>query len=60
MDKDPSNLGVDLRIVQFSEEGAVGITWPQIHPHYHLPSPEWLDVAADEGPQEVRTRQLIL
>jgi hypothetical protein len=49
VDKDPSDPGVDLHIIQLCEEGAVGTTWPRIHPHCHLPSPEWLDVVADDG-----------
>jgi hypothetical protein len=58
MDKDPSDLSVDLRIVHLGIEGAVGTTRPRIHPHCHLPSPEWLDVVADKGPQEVHAHQL--
>jgi hypothetical protein len=58
MDKDPSNLGVDLYIVQLSEEGVIRATWPQIHSHCHLLSSKWLDAAADEGPQEVCACQL--
>jgi hypothetical protein len=49
MDKDPLDLGVDLRIVQFGGEGAVGATWPRIHPHCHLLSLEWLDEVAGAG-----------
>jgi hypothetical protein len=55
MDKDPSDLGVDL-IIQLGGEGAVETTWPKIHPHCHLPSSDRLDMTADECPQEVRTR----
>jgi hypothetical protein len=58
MEKDPSDLGIDLCIVQLGGEGAVGTTCPRIHPHCHLPSPEQLDVVADEGPREVYARQL--
>jgi hypothetical protein len=55
--KDPPNLGVDLRTVQLCGEGTIGTTWPQIHPHSHLLLAEWLDAAADKGPQEVHARQ---
>jgi hypothetical protein len=50
MDKDPSDLGIDLRIVQLGGEGAVGTTWPRKHPHCDLSSPEWLYMVTDEGP----------
>jgi hypothetical protein len=35
----------------------VGAAQPQKHPHRHLLSAEWLDMAADKGPQEVRAHQ---
>jgi hypothetical protein len=35
-------LGVDLRIVQLPEEGAVGTTWPRMHPRGHFSSTKWL------------------
>jgi hypothetical protein len=54
MDKNPLVLGVDLYIVQLYGEGTIGATWPRICPHCHLPSSKWLDMATDEGPQEVR------
>jgi hypothetical protein len=57
MDKDPSDPGLDLRIIQLYDEGTVEATWPRIHPHCHLPSSEWLDTTADEGPQGVRVHQ---
>jgi hypothetical protein len=57
MDKDPSDPGIDLRIVQLCEEGMVRATWPWIHLDFHLPSSEWLYTVADEGPQEVRAHQ---
>jgi hypothetical protein len=50
MDKNPSDPSIDLCIIQLYGEGTVGSTWPWIHPHCDLPSSEWLDVAADEGP----------
>jgi hypothetical protein len=50
MNKDPSDLGVDLHIVQLDVEGTVGTAWPRIYPHCHLPLLEWLDVVADKGP----------
>jgi hypothetical protein len=53
MNKDPLDLRVDLRIIQLGGEETVGTTWPQIHPHCHLPSLEWMDVAADEVSQEI-------
>jgi hypothetical protein len=49
-DWDSSDLGVDLCIVNLGGEGAVGTTLPEIHPHCHLPSPEWLDAVANQGP----------
>jgi hypothetical protein len=57
MDKNPSDLGVDLHIVELCGDGTVGATWPWIHPHCHLSSSEWLDVVADEGTQEVHAHQ---
>jgi hypothetical protein len=49
--------GVDLRIVQLDGEGMIGATGPWVHPHCHLPLPEWQNAVTDEGPQEVHTRQ---
>jgi hypothetical protein len=50
MDKDPSDLGVDIRIIKLYGEGTVGAAWPRICPHCHLLLLEWLDVVADESP----------
>jgi hypothetical protein len=57
MSKNPSDPSVDLCIAQLCKEGMIGTTWPQIHPHSHFSLMEWLNVAADKGPQEVHTRQ---
>jgi hypothetical protein len=57
--KDPPDPCIDLHIRQLGQEGAVGIAGPWIPPHCHLPPPEWLDTAADEGVEEVRTHQPI-
>jgi hypothetical protein len=53
MSNDPSDLSVDLRIVQLYGEGTVGTTWSRVHPHGHLSLVEWLDTVVDKGPQEV-------
>jgi hypothetical protein len=37
----------------------VGAAEPGIPPHCHLPPPEWLDPAANESAEEVRSRQAI-
>jgi hypothetical protein len=50
VNKDPSDPGVNLCIVQFGGKGTVGTTWPQIHPYCHLPSPKWLNAMVDEDP----------
>jgi hypothetical protein len=57
MDKDPSDPGADLCIIQFCGEGTVEVTWTQIHPNCHLPSSEWLNAVPDKGLHEVRARQ---
>jgi hypothetical protein len=57
MNNNPSDLGVDPCIIQLGEEGTVKATWPQVCPHRHIPSSEWLDAAANEGLQEVRAHQ---
>jgi hypothetical protein len=51
MNRDPSDLGVDLRTVQLSGEGTVGVAQPRIHPHRHFSAVEWLDAEADKGPR---------
>jgi hypothetical protein len=58
--KNHSDSGVDIHIVQLYEEAIVGIARPWIDPHGHLPSTEWLDVAADYGLLGVRTHQSAL
>jgi hypothetical protein len=35
----------------------IEITWPRIHPHSYLSLAEWLDAAADKGPQEAHAHQ---
>jgi hypothetical protein len=55
MRKDPADLGVDLHITQLLGEGAVGTTWPRIHPHGHPPLTEQLNSTAEKGPQKVCT-----
>jgi hypothetical protein len=57
MGKNPPDLGVDLRIAQLREEGTIGTTWTQIHPHSHSSLMEWLNTTADKGPQEVYAHQ---
>jgi hypothetical protein len=57
MSKDPPDSGVDLRIVQLYVEWMIEITWPRIHPHSYLSLVEWLDAAADKGPQEAHAHQ---
>jgi hypothetical protein len=51
MNKDHLDPSVDLRTDQLYGEGTVRTAQPWIHPHVHLPSVEWLDVATDEGPR---------
>jgi hypothetical protein len=53
---DPSD---DFHIIQLNKERTVGASWPWIHPHCHLLSPEWLNATADKGLQEVRTYEAI-
>jgi hypothetical protein len=48
--KEPPNPSVDLHMIQLGRAGAVGINGPRIHPHCHLPSPEWLNATIDEDP----------
>jgi hypothetical protein len=57
MSKDPLDLDVDLRIVQLGREGMIRTTWPQKYPYSYLSLVEWLDAAADKGPQEVHAHQ---
>jgi hypothetical protein len=47
--KDPADPSIDLLITQLGRGEAVRIARPQIHPHCHLPSLEWLNAAAYEG-----------
>jgi hypothetical protein len=56
MSKDPVDLGVDLCIAQLLEEGMVRTIWPWIHLHGSCPVTEWLNPAAEKGPQKVRAR----
>jgi hypothetical protein len=48
---DPLDPSVDLCIIQLGKEGTVETAGPQIHPHCHLPPPEWLKMVANEGPR---------
>jgi hypothetical protein len=57
MSKDPPDLGIDLRIIQFCGEGMIGTTWPWIYPQSYLLLAELLDTAVDKGLQEVRAHQ---
>jgi hypothetical protein len=57
--KDPPDPGIDLRICQLSQEGAVRAVGPWIPPHCHLPPQEWMDAVTDEGAEEVHARQPI-
>jgi hypothetical protein len=57
--KDPSDSEFDLRTRHLCQEGAVGVAGPWIPPHCHLPSPEWLDTAADKSAEKVHTHQPI-
>jgi hypothetical protein len=60
LNKDPSDLSINFRIAQFDREGMVRAAWSRMHPHWHLPTPEWMVVVADEGPQEVYAHQRTL
>jgi hypothetical protein len=55
--KNPSYLGVDLRIAQLRGEGAVGTTWPRMHLHGHFSLTKRLDPTAEKGPQNLHTHQ---
>jgi hypothetical protein len=57
MSKDPSDLGVDLRIAQLCREGEVETTWPRLHPQGHLSPMKRLDPAAEKGPWDLHAHQ---
>jgi hypothetical protein len=57
--KELLNPGIDLCIHQLSGEKAVGAARPGIRPRCHLPPLARLDVADNEGTEDVRTQQLI-
>jgi hypothetical protein len=42
------NPSVDLCIAQLYDEGTVGTTWPQVHPHGHFLLMEQLDMMAEK------------
>jgi hypothetical protein len=60
MSKNLQDLGVVLRIVQLHREGMIGTTWPRIDPHSHSSLMEWLNTAADKGPQDAHAHQASL
>jgi hypothetical protein len=57
MSKDPSDLGVDLRIAQLCGEGMVGTTWPRIYPHGHSSLTEQLHPMSEKSQKEGHAHQ---